>query len=310
MWRSDSVRRGIKFPDETIIDYYFFLGDAQLTKHLNLSKPVIYYADATFDLMCDYYFDMPSKSLRRQADANEKIGLNNSSIVIASSQWAVDSATSHYNQSSAKCKVLEFGANLDDEDIVKSDKYEKGDVLNVLFSGVNWERKGAAIAIDTVKKLINTGINAKLLLVGIKLDDIPANYRNLPWVEYFGFMNKNMPEQYQRYVDAIKRSHLLLLPTSAECPAIVFSEAAAYGLPVFTYDTGGIGNYVIDGYNGYRLRLGASANDFSVKIKETLFDGKLTKLSGNALQLYADNLSWSAWSRRFRGIIEEYENNK
>lgn len=169
---------GIKFPDETIIDYYFFLGDAQLTKHLNLSKPVIYYADATFDLMCDYYFDMPSKSLRRQADANEKIGLNNSSIVIASSQWAVDSATSHYNQSSAKCKVLEFGANLDDEDIVKSDKYEKGDVLNVLFSGVNWERKGAAIAIDTVKKLINTGINAKLLLVGIKLDDIPANYRN------------------------------------------------------------------------------------------------------------------------------------
>ena len=143
--------------------------------------------------MCDYYFDMPSKSLRRQADANEKIGLNNSSIVIASSQWAVDSATSHYNQSSAKCKVLEFGANLDDEDIVKSDKYEKGDVLNVLFSGVNWERKGAAIAIDTVKKLINTGINAKLLLVGIKLDDIPANYRNLPWVEYFGFMNKNMP---------------------------------------------------------------------------------------------------------------------
>ena len=58
------------------------------------------------------------------------------------------------NQSSAKCKVLEFGANLDDEDIVKSDKYEKGDVLNVLFSGVNWERKGAAIAIDTVKELI------------------------------------------------------------------------------------------------------------------------------------------------------------
>lgn len=55
---------------------------------------------------------------------------------------------------------------------------------------------------------------------------------------------------------------------------------------MFTYDTGGIGNYVIDGYNGYRLRLGASANDFSVKIKETLFDGKLTKLSGNALQFY------------------------
>lgn len=47
--------------------------------------------------MCDYYFDMPSKSLRRQADANEKIGLNNSSIVIASSQWAVDSAVTITN---------------------------------------------------------------------------------------------------------------------------------------------------------------------------------------------------------------------
>lgn len=236
--------------------------------------------------------------------------MDDSIAAFSSSQWAIDSAISHYNQSSAKCNVLEFGANLDDKDIVKSDKYEKGDVLNVLFSGVNWERKGAAIAIDTVKELINTGINAKLLLVDIKPDDIPADYRNLPWVEYLGFMNNNIPEQYRRYVDAIKRSHLLLLPTSAECSAIVFSEAAAYGLPVFTYDTGGIGNYVIDGYNGYRLRFGASANDFSVKIKETLSGGKFTKLSENALRLYVDNLSWSAWSRRCRRIIEEYEKNE
>lgn len=293
--------------DKTSIDYYFFIGDAQLTKHLNLSKPVIYYADATFDLMCDYYFEMSSKSLRCQCEANEKIAMDHSDIVIMASQWAVDSAINHYGQAPVKCHVLEFGANLDEKDIVKSDRYGKGDVLNVLFSGVDWKRKGAAVAIDTVKNLIDDGISAKLLLAGIKSDDIPAGYKDLPWVEYLGFMNKNIPEQYRQYADTIRKSHLLLLPTSAECAGIVFSEAAAYGLPVFTYDTGGIGNYVINGYNGYRLKLGASANDFSVKIKETLSDGKLPELSGNALRLYGDKLSWSAWSRRFREIMHEHK---
>ena len=50
-------------------------------------------------------------------------------------------------------------------------------------------------------------------------------------------------------------SDILLLPTQAECAGIVFVEASAYSMPIFTHDTGGISNYVINGINGYRLPL-------------------------------------------------------
>ena len=35
--------------------------------------------------------------------------------------------------------------------------------------------------------------------------------------------------------------------------------------PVITYDTGGVGNYVINGLNGYRLPLSSDAKDFRIK---------------------------------------------
>lgn len=45
--------------------------------------------------------------------------------------------------------------------------------------------------------------------------------------------------------------NFLLLPTIAECAGIVFAEASGYGIPSITYDTGGVGTYVIDGINGF-----------------------------------------------------------
>lgn len=87
-----------------------------------------------------------------------------------------------YQQKTSKCHVLEFGANIDERDIVKTDIYHGGPV-NILFSGVEWERKGADIAIDTVKELNRKGVEAKLFLVGIKEENIPEKYKiYLVWI--------------------------------------------------------------------------------------------------------------------------------
>lgn len=139
----------------------------------------------------------------------------------------------------SKCHVLEFGANIDERDIVKTDIYHGGPV-NILFSGVEWERKGADIAIDTVKELNRKGVEAKLFLVGIKEENIPEKYKNISCVDYIGFLNKNIPEQYQKLITIMGRCNLFLLPTKAECAGIVLCEASAFGLPIFTFDTGGL----------------------------------------------------------------------
>ena len=119
------------------------------------------------------------------------------------------------------------------------------------------------------------------------------------------FLNKNNPEQYRRYVKLWQEANLFLLPTQAECAGIVYCEASAYGVPIFTYDTGGIGDYVVDGVNGYKLPPTATAADFAACIKRNLDTSSLQALHEGCLSLYKDKLSWSAWSRRFREIMEE-----
>lgn len=285
-------------------DNLFFPGDCQITKYRKVDKPIIYYSDATFKQMIGYYWKDLSGLLLREGDRNERIANDNSTIIIKSSHWAINSVVTDYQQKTSKCHVLEFGANIDERDIVKTDIYHGGPV-NILFSGVEWERKGADIAIDTVKELNRKGVEAKLFLVGIKEENIPEKYKNISCVDYIGFLNKNIPEQYQKLITIMGRCNLFLLPTKAECAGIVLCEASAFGLPIFTFDTGGIGNYVIDGMNGYKLTMDADANAFATKIKEAIETNELLKLREGCLNFYEEKLNWKAWANNFKKLMND-----
>ena len=294
-------------------DYLFFPGGAQVMAYLKNSSfvlpPAIYYTDSCFRMMINYYwYDIPNW-LCRQADALEKNALEESALVIRSSDWAINCAIKEYGCLERKTEVLEFGANIDEKYIVTTEPYRGGE-LRLLFSGVDWKRKGCDIAIETVRLLNEDGINAKLYLVGLDLLKIPSEYHNLNFVEYVGFLNKNDPDQYRRYTDVIAKCHCLLLPTHAECSGIVFCEASAYGLPSISYDTGGVGNYVINGKTGYRLDTHSTAEDFANVIKEIINRKEFDRLHNGALTYYKNKVNWSTWSDRFAKIMDIHFNNK
>lgn len=184
-----------------------------------------------------------------------------------------------------------------------AEPYRSGE-LRILFSGIEWKRKGCDIAIETVKRLNGDGIKTKLYIVGLDIGKIPLEYQNLSYVEYVGYLNKNNPYHYNKYIEIIRNCHCLLLPTHAECSAIVFCEAAAFGLPAFTYDTGGLGNYVINGKTGYRLDKKSKAEDFANIIKKTVKCNEFLKLQSGSLALYEERISWSVWSRRFADMMK------
>ena len=98
------------------------------------------------------------------------------------------------------------------------------------------------MAVETCKLLIEKGVDVTLHVLGIR--ELDENVKKLPFVKYYGFLNKNDEAQGKKYLEVLSVCHCLLLPTIAECSAIVFSEAAALGMPVFTHETGGTPNYV------------------------------------------------------------------
>lgn len=286
-------------------DFLFFPGGAQLSIFFKTNKPIIYYTDATFKQMINYYWHNQSKWILYQGNLLEEQAIKNSYINIRSSKWAADSVIMDYNGNPKRNYILEFGANIDDKDINPCKPYKNNETLNILFSGVDWKRKGGDIAVKTVQLLNQKGIKANLFITGIS--KLPSQYHNLPYIKNIGFLNKNLPEQYQQYIKIISDSHIFLFPTKAECSAIVLCEASAFGLPIFTYNTGGLANYVLDGINGYKLPLQATEIDFANTIITCIKNNQLEKMHYGGIELYHKTFNWKAWANNFKEIITALE---
>ena len=126
--------------------------------------------------------------------------------------------------------------------------------------------------------------------------EVPSKYKHLTFIKPIGFLNKNIPAQYTQYVELLLGTDIFLFPTQAECAGIVICEAAAFGIPTFTYDTGGVSNYVINGMNGYRLPMNALGTDFADCIYLSYVKSELEKLSLGATMLFNTQLNWEIWA--------------
>jgi glycosyltransferase involved in cell wall biosynthesis len=284
-------------------DILFLPEDAQVLLWTGIDKPYIYHSDATAHLMVGYYWQNINPKSIRQAELLEESASQHAVMNLRSSQWAIDSVIKDCGVASEKCHVLEFGPNLDMKDIVPCDPYIGGK-LRVFFSGVDWKRKGGEIAVDTIRELRKRGIDANITIVGILKDKLPKDVANLDFVTCVGFLNKNNSDEYHKYVELFHNSHILILPTIAECSAIVYSEAANFGTPCYTHLTGGTANYVVDGLNGRTLPLAASGKDFANAIEHDIRNGLLPKMHDAALRLAHEKLSWEAWSKRFKALCD------
>ena len=268
---------------------------------LKTDKPIIYLSDATFAVMVDYYFKGLVSWNVKQANKIEQTALLKATHAIYASQWAYNSAIQDYNADKSKLHVIEFGANIDEQNIIPH-KFTYNGQLDLLFLGVDWTRKGGDIAVEATSYLNDKGIPTTLHIAGIR--NLDNNIANLPYVKNYGFLNKNNPNDYNKLVSIIQQSHCLLLPTKAECAGIVFCESSANGLPIFTYNTGGVSNYVENGKNGYMLPIGSSGQEFGEKIYECLQSGELEKMSKTAVDTYKEKLNWTVWGQKIEHIIE------
>lgn len=298
------LSKSIRKSDLDKVDVLFAPSGSQYLYLLKTDKPIIYLADATFKSIYNYYplFDNFFSFNIKQGNLIEKVALEKAWRVIASSEWCKNSMINDYNINPSVIRTIEFGANVDEKDIEKINCIREENKLNLLFLAVEWERKGGDIAVECVQELNLMGIDANLYIVG---QDLPQKYASIVNVYSIGFLNKNIPEEYNRFLDIIQQSDILLLPTKAECSAIAFCEASAYGLPVFTYDTGGISNYVENGINGYRLPLNARGKDFADKIKEVIDSNEFTELSVGGRSMYKEKLNWHSWQKAFKLLLDE-----
>lgn len=263
--------------------------------------PIISLSDTTFILFEKNYQINLDKEEREWESKQESIAISKASKLVYSSEWAANSAISDYQADAAKIEVIPFGANLDEPPLANEVLSPKSpSSCRLLFVGRDWSRKGGDIAFQTLTCLSERGVNAELVVVGTT----PPPEIKHEKLRVIPYLNKNVPQQRKQLDELFLNSNFFILPTRAECYGIVFCEANAFGLPVFTTDVGGIPTIIKNGRNGYMLPLSASGEDYANLIGEKFSDkGVYENLVRSSREEYDTRLNWDKWAESLHQVI-------
>lgn len=281
------------------IDILFAPTCANEIAFLKTDLPIIYFNDATFHQLLNYYGGMSGFGYlsKKITTFIEKKVLKKADRLVFSSEWAANHARDFYSISSEKIDVIKFGSNAIVPEKINLDKDYSGEIT-FLFLAVDWVRKGGEIALKAIEILREKGYPVKLQVVGC------TPPRNSEAMNVIPFLNKNIPEEAQKVRDFLNNAHFMFIPTRADCTPISFCEAASYGLPIISTNTGGVSAHIEHGKTGILLSEKATAEDYAREIEQLIKTPMLIKtLSQNAREKYDKELNWDVWGKRMKEII-------
>ena len=270
---------------------------------LDTDIPIIYLSDTTFGLIHNYYGNYSKLCRQNVNEGNliERRALGKASAVVVASEWARRSVVDDYKISPSKAHVVQFAPNIERLPEADDIRYRRGGSMNLLFVGIDWNRKGGDIAIKTYNILKRRYPNCRLRIVG----GSPRERLSDRGIEIHGLLDQAKPEDMQKLVSFYLDTDFFLLPTQAEAAGIVFAEASAFGVPSLTFDTGGVRSYVEDNVNGYVLAHDANETAFAERII-SVYDSPsdYERLRKSTRLAFETRFSAERWEKSLEEILE------
>lgn len=279
---------------------------SSVTADVRTDRPVIYCTDATFRALARLYpgwRNLPQWNSANGEEA-EQIALGEAASVVMSSDWAKQSAVEDYSIDPDKISVLPYGPNLRD-DLLPTAQLEPltdpAKELHLLYTGMDWLRKGGNFAFQVASALNARGRKTHLHVVGRMPSDIGAP----DFVTYHGLINKDDAGGPERLAELYRRAHMFILPTIADATPVVFSEAAAFSLPSITFDVGGVSSAVKAGESGLVLKPETDAETVAGLIDEIVGDpARFAALRRSTFAWSQDVANWQAWAASIAALAD------
>jgi len=273
------------------------------TAFLQTDMPLVLVEDATFALLHNYYPHYSNLLPRSIAEAHTitSQAFRRASMLIFSSTWAAQSAIKDYSINAEKVHVIPLGANIEQvPDPQTVTAKPRSPHCELLFVGVDWERKGGDIAFETLLCLEKQGIEAELIICGCRPPRAITHKR----LQVIPHLNSNDPQQRKTLAELYTQADFLLLPTRSDCTPCVFCEANAFGLPVVTTDTGGVTSVIKDGANGFALPYHARGEVYAEVIAHTYHNAQLyAELRRTSRAMFDIYLNWDAWGLSMQDLF-------
>jgi glycosyltransferase involved in cell wall biosynthesis len=275
--------------------------------YLKSKQPLVCWADATFAELIDYYpfhTNLCKESIRNGL-AMEQAVFDKCKLAIFSSDWAANSALRNYRIEPAKVHVVSYGANIDCQrrlaDIQRTAQSRPSNCCQLLFMGVNWQRKGGEIAVAVATALNQAGLKTELTLAGCQP---PADQPLPEFVRSLGFISKSTQAGRDQIDRLFQESHFLILPSQADCAPMVLAEGNSFGLPSLSTHVGGIPSVVKDGVNGKLFAADASVKEYCDYVLPMFDDySRYLELAESAFAEYQARLNWSVSAQKVNQLI-------
>jgi glycosyltransferase involved in cell wall biosynthesis len=189
-----------------------------------------------------------------------------------------------YSCSPDKTSCVYCGANLQvtEDEIFEENRFSK---KNILFVGVDWQRKGGPVLEEAFRTVLGTYPDATLTIVGCK----PK--LNLPNCHIVGRIPLWEAKKYFR------QASVFCLPTTLEPFGIVFLEAMAHKLPIIGTNIGAIPDFILEDKNGYMVEPNNSSQ-LSKKIIDLIGSQEKCKTLGE----YGHKFLWSRYTWEKTGV--------
>jgi len=251
-----------------------------------IEKPFLYFCDSTIHWIKHYWRNFSDLSYLTMG-AWEKRVIQKADHVITFIRANADILKNVYQVPRKEITVFAIPASIPDDVVPDHVDHDRDlDQVKLLLVGRDYHRKGVDIAIDIVEGLRQQGISSELRIVGL-------DGENTQGVKYMGLYDKTDPSELEGYVENYRWAHFLLHPARFEAAGIVPSEAAAFGVPTLTNDTGGLATTVEDGGSGKVFPRESPASVYIEEIRRMISaPDAYNQLVKSTKERYHQELNW------------------
>ena len=227
-------------PEVEWISHYPLLPDAEQIK-----APFSYYIDATQAQIFEAYgiANRVSKRVLEGALEREKRQYAQAERVVVMSRWAARSVVERYGVPPERVFVVPGGANVGEDRLQSGEEAvpPPASPLRLGFIGVDWRRKNLQFVLEVADSLQGRGRAVTVEALGFAASDGPTH----PLLRVHGFLHKvRDAAAFRSFIHAL---HFGCLFSLAEAYGLSNVECLRLGVPVLTWDVGGLGDTVPDG---------------------------------------------------------------
>ena len=269
-------------------------------------RPLVLWTDATLGSLVDFYPYLSNlcAETRRNLMRMEKKALERCSLLIVTSRWAAQSAHQLYNIPLSKIKVIPRGAEqihqIPSTAIKTAIEQRRHEPCNLLFIGVEWQRKGGDTALSVAQALNDKGLETELHIVGCT-----PPHDSPEFVKAHGFIDRSTTSGQAKMNQLFQNAHFLIYPTKADAMGMALSEAASFGVPALANNVGGIADIVKTDITGQIFALDSHPNDYCRFVMRYMSDVvNYQSLAYSTFESYQNTMSWLAVGEQARTAFE------